>query len=269
MNAALISYQVVAHNTAVASDNRIHDDAVARRFGFGAGLVPGVDIYAYLCHPPAEAWGVDWLQRGTMRARFLRPVYDGEAVTVEPNEQDDGRARLGLRNAVGDLCATAEAALPTDRSAAPAAASWPDVAEASERLPASPTTLAAGTALGLAGHRFLADHADAYLHDIGEVLPLFREAGLAHPGWLLRDANAVLSRNVGLGPWIHVESVTTHHRVVRDGQTVSARAVVTNEWEHKGHRFVTLDVAVLADGDVAARVEHTAIYAPRQATDIR
>ena len=36
------------------------------------------------------------------------------------------------------------------------------------------------------------------------------------------------------------------------------------EWEHKRHRFVTLDVALLAGADVAVRVAHTAIYAPRQ-----
>jgi len=37
-------YRVEAFNTAKASENKIHDDAVARRFGFGGGLVPGVDV---------------------------------------------------------------------------------------------------------------------------------------------------------------------------------------------------------------------------------
>jgi hypothetical protein len=58
--------------------------------------------------------------------------------------------------------------------------------------------------------------------------------------------------------------VTQHHALVRDGATVQTRALVTREWEHKGHRFVELDVAVLADGEVAHRVTHTAIYQPRQ-----
>ena len=87
---------------------------------------------------------------------------------------------------------------------------------------------------------------------------------MAHPGWLLRDANYVLSRNVRLGPWIHVESSAQHHRAVGDGDSVSTRAFVTREWEHKGHRFVTLDVAVIAAGELAVRISHTAIYAPRQ-----
>jgi hypothetical protein len=95
---------------------------------------------------------------------------------------------------------------------------------------------------------------------------VYRDHGVAHPAWLLRDANYVLSRNVRLGPWIHVASAVTHHRVVGDGAVVATRAVVEREWEHKGHRFVALDVAVLADGELAARVAHTAIYAPRRAT---
>jgi hypothetical protein len=60
--------------------------------------------------------------------------------------------------------------------------------------------------------------------------------------------------------------VTQHHGLVRDGQVVQTRALVSREWEHKGHRFVELDVAVLADGEVAHRITHTAIYQPRQAT---
>ena len=81
---------------------------------------------------------------------------------------------------------------------------------------------------------------------------------------MLRDANYVLSRNVRLGPWIHVESSAQHHRLANDGDSISTRAVVTEEWEHKGHRLVTLDVVVIAANEVAARITHTAIYAPRQ-----
>ena len=59
-------YSVTAFNTDTASANRIHDDATAQRFGFRGGLVPGVDVYAYLTHPPAAAWGRAWLEGGAM-----------------------------------------------------------------------------------------------------------------------------------------------------------------------------------------------------------
>jgi len=48
---------LVAFNTALDSENKIHDDDVARRFGFSGGLVPGVDVYAYLTWGPVSTWG--------------------------------------------------------------------------------------------------------------------------------------------------------------------------------------------------------------------
>jgi len=61
MNASTVMREVSAYNTAAASDNRIHDDCVARRFGFRGGLVPGVEVYAYMAHMPVARWGRAWL----------------------------------------------------------------------------------------------------------------------------------------------------------------------------------------------------------------
>ena len=46
------TYRVSAYNTSKLSENKIHDDAVARKFGFSGGLVPGVDVMAYMMHLP-------------------------------------------------------------------------------------------------------------------------------------------------------------------------------------------------------------------------
>ncbi len=46
---------------------------------------------------------------------------------------------------------------------------------------------------------------------------------------------------------------------------LSARALVTANYERKGHRFVALDVLVYANRTVAiARIDHLSIYRPRQ-----
>jgi acyl dehydratase len=260
-------YRVLARNTATESSNKIHDDAVARRYGFTGGLVPGVDVYAYMTHPPAEAWGLDWLERGSMRARFLAPVYEGEEVVVMPGDvaatADGRRMSLELRGPDGAVRATGDAGLAEHPPHTPADG-WPRVEQATDPPEASPASLAPGTALALAPHGFHSDQAADYLAEIGEGLSLYVDREVAHPGWLLRDANRVLSANVRLGPWIHIESVTQHHRAVQDGDTIAARASVTREWERKGHRFVELDVGILDVGDrLVARVVHTAIYRPR------
>jgi hypothetical protein len=36
------------------------------RYGFSSGLVPGVDVLAYLAHGGVEAWGAEWLGGGRM-----------------------------------------------------------------------------------------------------------------------------------------------------------------------------------------------------------
>lgn len=90
---------IAAFNTATASDNKIHDDATAARFGFVGGLVPGVDVFAYLAHAPRALWGPDWLTQGAIRARFAKPVYDGDAATLTANETAEGLSlRLSARS---------------------------------------------------------------------------------------------------------------------------------------------------------------------------
>src|SRR5258708_40205257 len=107
---ALSPYRVEAYNTAKVSENKIHDDAVAKKFGFGGGLVPGVDVYAYMTHLPGERWGRAWLEHGTAECRFPKPTYAGEHVTVTATEGTGGLdIHLACR---GVLCATGAAALP-------------------------------------------------------------------------------------------------------------------------------------------------------------
>jgi hypothetical protein len=255
-----VTYRLVAFNTATASTNKIHDDGVARKYGFRGGLVPGVDVFAYMTQLPALTWGRRWLAGGSISARFVSPVYDGEPVDVVatggPDEID-----LTVCGPDASLRATGRAALRANVPDRPplVATDLPRV-----RPPASPSSLRPGTVLGSVSDVFSVERATEYLADVRETLPLYADHGLAHPGWLLRFANSVLSRNVELGPWIHVSSDVVLGGVVEDGQTVEARAVVVDERERGGHRFVTLDVATTADGRCVQRVTHTAIHTPRR-----
>src|SRR4051812_49923092 len=98
---------LTAFNTATASTNKIHDDDVAKQYGFRGGLVPGVDVYAYLTHLPVRAWGRAWLEAGSMAARFVTPVYDGHRVAVSRGWDGDD-LELAVTDE-GTTCATARA----------------------------------------------------------------------------------------------------------------------------------------------------------------
>src|ERR1041385_6437552 len=89
---ALPPYHVSAYNTAKASENKIHDDATARRFGFTGGLVGGVHVYAYMTHLPVAHWGRAWLERGTGDCKFSKPVYEGDIAEIVADETADGLA---------------------------------------------------------------------------------------------------------------------------------------------------------------------------------
>jgi hypothetical protein len=258
-------YEVEAFNTAKDSENKIHDDAVARRFGFKGGLVPGVEVYAYMTHLPVARWGRDWLDRGTAECRLLKPVYDGDMVTVTADETAAGLVlRLESR---GELCAAGSAALPAGPVSAPAAfaqAPLPPNPPAN-RPPADEASLPVGKRFAIHPFRVDAAEAQQYLRDVRENLPLYAEEGLVHPGTILHIGNWALRHNVVLGPWMHVGSRIENFAATRLGDELSARALVTGNYEKKGHRSVELDVLVYANGAIpVARIAHTAIYRPRQ-----
>jgi acyl dehydratase len=257
---------VKAFNTATASDNKIHDDEVARTYGFNGGLVPGVDVYAYLTHIPVARWSSAFLERGTMSARFHRPVYDGDEVTVEALDNGDELV-LTLFDSTGETCANATAGLPDEPVSI---VSLDEVPEAPLPVPvpaAAPERFEPRPVFGSLEFGFHAEPAAAYLRDVGETLSLYIEERIAHPGWLLRSANSVLVANARMGPWIHVSSAVNHHGLVHDGDEVSTRARVIDDFERKGHKFVVLDVLMVANHTrPVMRVEHTAIYEPRRST---
>jgi acyl dehydratase len=257
-------YQVEAYNTSKASENKIHDDAVARRFGFSGGLVPGVDVYGYMTHQPVARWGRAWLERGVAECRLLKPVYDGETATVTAEQEADGLVVQVTSRGV--LCATGTASLPDAAPSVPALDSFATPPTPPEdRPPADETSLAVGTLLGIRTLLVTPEFAADYLRDARETDPLYAREGLVHPATILRTGNWVLSHNVVLGPWMHVGSTVRHFAPARVGDEITARGRVVANYDHKGHRFVEVEVLVIANGATAvAHIAHTAIYRPRQ-----
>ncbi len=258
------TYQVEAYNSAKDSENKIHDDAVAQRFGFTGGLVPGVDVYGYIAHLPVARWGRDWLEHGTAECRFKKPVYDGDTATLTETLLDDGGIAIEVESE-GIQCATAEAWLPP--AVAPpdgAAETAPEPIATDRRPPADEHSLAVGRTLSIRPFRTDAAFGANYVRDLRETDPLYVDEGLVHPGFILRLGNWALWHNVVLGPWIHVGSRVQNYSAARIGQELTVFGRVNGNDVRKGHKFVDLDVLVRADGVPVARIAHTAIYRPRQ-----
>ena len=187
------------------------------------------------------------------------PTYDGETVTVTFDEAR--RRAVAVTNGAGVEVAAGSAACPgppaqgrpcrarrqtprPTRGRRDPATSW-----APRPRRRSPAGVSRGAdprhRARQLGRDLRRRRARPYLADVREELPLYAEQGIAHPGWVLRLANRILSGNVVLGPWIHVGSAVRHHGPVHDGAKVSCRGTVAEEYERKGHRFVRLDLGVV------------------------
>ena len=265
--AAIPTYRVRAHNIASDSDNKIHDDTVARQYGFGGGLVPGIAVYGYMTRPVVEHFGATWLERGTATARFLSPCYEGDEIEVHATVGSNEMIDVVAQRADGTVCARGAAGWRTSESSLPSLDAYPTLPLPAEPPAASAQSLTPGKLLGTFSLRLDQERAAEFLDGIRDDLPVYRGPnGVAHPALLLACANWFLARNVVLGPWIHVSSDVTHFGIARYGDTIHLRGHVAEQFERKGHEFVVLDLIVLTEPDcVIQQIRHTAIYRPRAA----
>jgi hypothetical protein len=260
---SLPTYEVRAYNTAKASENKIHDDATAQRFGFKGGFVGGVVVYGYMSHQPLQRWGRSWLERGTGEAKFGKPVYDNEIAEVIAVEDADGLA-LTVQSE-GVLCSTGRAALPANLPPPPALTDYKQVPARPDRAPANEQTLPLNEWLGMnplsITEQFLAQD----LEDSRESDPIYAQQKIVHPGTIVRCCNWALSHNVILPAWIHMGSTVRNLGLAHVGDTLNVRARITKNYEHKGHKWVELDCLVVAN-EITPIIQatHIAIYRPRQ-----
>lgn len=254
-----MQHRLVAYNRAPDSPNRVHEPEFARSVGFRGGLVPGVDVFAYMAHLPAAAWGLEWLRRGGLEARFAQPVFDGDQLAVGFAE-----GRVEVVNGEGVVCAAGTAERRIE-DPPPEVAGWPEAPLPSPLPPAAPEAF--GPVLGSTLTSFGEAEARQQLEDVREPLDLYVRERVLHPGHLLRLADSILMANVELPPWMHVSSRARFFDLAHWDEPLSTRARLGDLFEKKGHRFVQLDVLVVGPRGPVLRVDpYMAIYRPAWAT---
>ncbi len=270
VGAVLPEFHVSAPAPAEPHENKIHEDDLARQYGFKGGLVPGVIMYAWMTHPVVEALGVEWLERGEFETRFAKPIYYEEPATIRAKvtarSAEAVTIEVAAHNSVGEVCGAATMSL--DRSAPPAppvVADYPVAPVPSERPRATRAHLESLQALGTPELDLDGAAAAGFVTRFKETLAAYAGA-VAHPGLHLDMANRALDRNVRMSPWIHVGSVGRHVSVARVGDRLAMRGRVHRLFEKKGHEFVEADLLLVANGArPVASIRHTAIYLLRKA----
>ncbi|MBD3647846.1 MAG: hypothetical protein HUJ31_10440 [Pseudomonadales bacterium] len=259
-------YEVQTFNDAEASENKIHSDDIASRFGFEGALVGGVVVFGHMTWPPIKAEGENWLTNNQAEVKFLKPAYDRQMLTIKYEPNEDG-AETRCFNPTGTLLSTMthkhgefepnplHEIPPAREEVVREEISWDNLltdkpAPAYSWQPDYDTNL-------------------AFARQIEDGHSLYREGDtpLVHPFWMLRQCNSAFTRSFILPAWIHVGSKITFHKPLRVGQEIEVRMVPIDKWERKGHQFTTLYIPFLVDDEVYVEVEHTSIFRIASAED--
>ena len=253
-------------------ENKIHEDDLARQYGFKGGLVPGVTMYAWMTHPVVEALGAAWLEGGTFETGFAKPIYYEEPAVIRAmvaaKTDESVKIDVAAHNSVGEVCGTATMWLERGGRPSPPLATEYEVAPVpAERPRVTRDHLESLKVLGTPELDLTAKGAADYITRFGETLAVYAGTGApAHPGVHLDLSNRALDRNVRMSPWIHVGSRGRHWSAARVGDRLEMRGRIERLFEKKGHEFIEADLLLIANGSrPVASISHTAIYLLRKA----
>lgn len=258
-------YQVRTHNASTESENRMHSDDVAKQFGFKGGLVPGVTVFSHMTQPMVARYGEAWLARGTAEVSFGKPAYEGELLTIHTRDETNSAHVLTCLNEQGTELARMSATLPATAGKPDARSNIPPAPPQNERPTVTWDLMEVNKPFPALAWSPTRDDNLVWCRDNRDELALYREGAtpLLHPGFILRQANFVLRKRFILPAWIHAASRITFFESARVGSDYEVRAIPEDKWNHKGHEFVRLYVAVRCGQRAVAEVLHTAIFRPR------
>lgn len=244
----------------------IHDDQTARAMGFRAALIPGAFIYGHITRMAVRGWGADWLARGRARARFRRPVYNGDLLVIERGELR--RAADGLETYVsvkhtktGEIVLEGNIGL-LDTSPQPPL-DLPIRPLIEPRLKLLPGDVPAGLQLGTAETVLTPDLVGESLDDFHEVESIYRDRGLVHSGCLLRRTMGDALANLDLPiPVIFAVTEVQNFAPAPVGARYATSSRITRAWESRGKHYFESEEWLIADGSrVVARHLRQNLYA--------
>lgn len=239
-------WKAYALNTAPDSENQIHSDDLAKRYGFKGGLVPGVTVSAYLLHPVIESSGMAWLEKGYANCKITSPLYDGENFEVISEILREGQTNTFLKNEDGKIIANAESKILENMPSKP---KYRGDLLIQEEFKAPIASFAEWKKLKKEGCKAFkfhwgGDNPLIYLSD-EKKLPLILQpskSGHANLSFLLGCANWILAGNAFMNPWVHLETKSQNYKAVSIETTLIAEMSVIDFYEKKGHEFIEVEV---------------------------
>lgn len=262
---SLSPQQILALNDAESSENRIHSDDVAQRYGFSGALVSGVNVFGYLSQPLVRHYGAEFLERGMADVLFLKPAYQDNLLSIRTeNLSQESTLRSHVTSAYnedGTLLAKLESWLPVELPEINPRAAMTPGAEISSRPEVSWEVIQIEQPAPVLLWQPTAAENKRHVEVQRDRSTLYQGAeALIHPYYQLEMCNQVLKNMYVMSAWVHTGSKMVMRQGLRIGQDIVIKAVPIKKWERKGHEFISLYVVFLVADEVALEVEHTAIY---------
>jgi acyl dehydratase len=244
----------------------IHDDAVGRARGYKAALVPGAFVYGHISRVAIEAWGIAWAERGAMCARFRRPVYNGDRLTIIAAELDGGpemrRAEVRAANDDAEEVATGWIGLPDRPKPKPDLGDFELLPRPQVPPAVAAGELSAGIPITTVDRILTEADFHASLSAFGETHPLYADPGFVHAGCLMRLAMGDTNNSFKFpSPVVLTSAEAQHFAPVYPGQRMATVGrIVATELRNGKHYFDSEEV-MTADGAPVAAFSRRSIYA--------
>lgn len=252
-----------------AGAGSIHDDDIARQTGFTGALVPGIVTSSYSMPTLIDRWGEAWLERGTFTARFRRPVYDNDTVSIRYKfDRKDGaeHAEIEVLRA-GEPSVVGEASLPDGPTKVDLEPfSGPALPPPDELVVFAPGKIKIGQTLYSEPFELTQDILGAMNRHI-ELQPEDWPEEKVHP--FVYMLAAAMMQQVGTtfdNPGIHYATHLEMIEPARPGDTLEATGRIAEDFERNGnHFFVAEQLIRTTTGQNVAFSRNTVLYKIRSA----
>jgi len=259
-------FQVKALNIDRPTENKVHVPGKAEEMGLRGSVVTGAITYGQMTHPLVSRYGLDWLGEGWSEVRFMKPAYEGDAVTIttapDPGAGRERAYRVQAHNAEGVQLVQVHTHLPRPLPPLDDLARVPPVNWEGERQPISWELLELNKPFrAYIWETSMAEHLQ-WCDTLQDDLPIYREGPRPplHPGAILDRGSKVISNQFYLEFWIHATSQMTTRGVMRVGDVVEVRCIPLEKWEKRGNEWARFYQVFLVDGEPMMEVMKTSVF---------
>jgi hypothetical protein len=255
-----LTYEFEAVNFSSDSANPIHRDDGATDYGFRGGLVPGPGLFTYICDGLGAHLGFGTVRRSLVAARYVRPVYDGDRLTLEisPSTAQSGTYALVGKGGAPHVKGTFGPAEDLYSGSQPSLGAQ---AVLEEPRPLTGENLLSAEQLGSVFESIGPDDIAEFIRSLGLDASPYLERGTVPNAYLVHLATRVqLYKNFKMvGPGIHAGSETFAPGPLPIGAVVEFRTRIDRLFRRSGRsHFVSETAMHVADSSdaVAWCVQH-------------